>query len=125
MFLCQVSVNFNLTSFHFDYILLMKKTLYDIPVNEKLIWDYDWKEEDYKTERFFKWYLARVLTYGTAYDLQHIPFEIIKKYLPELNIPRRVAKFWFKYFNMKEDYKYGNLEQLAKKYSSDNRENKS
>ncbi|MEO0122441.1 MAG: hypothetical protein ABIL69_00325 [candidate division WOR-3 bacterium] len=47
-----------------------KKTLYGIPVNENLIWDYDWSEEEYKTEKFFKWYLARVLSNGTAKDLK-------------------------------------------------------
>jgi len=29
----------------------MKKTLYYIPVNEGLIWDYEWKEENYKIKR--------------------------------------------------------------------------
>ena len=97
---------------------MAKKTLYDIPVNENLIWDYDFKESDYKTERFFKWYLARVLSYGTAYDIRYIKPHIIKKYLPELNLPRRIAKFWFNYLNLKENYKYGNPERLTKKYSS-------
>ena len=83
---------------------MAKKTLYDIPVNENLIWDYDFKESDYKTERFFKWYLARVLSYGTAYDIRYIKPHIIKKYLPELNLPRRIAKFWFNYLNLKENY---------------------
>jgi len=30
-----------------------KETLYGIPVNEELIWDYEWKEEDYKTRNSF------------------------------------------------------------------------
>ena len=73
----------------------MKKTLYDIPVNEDLIWDYEWKKEEYKTEKFFKWYLARVLTYGTAKDLRHIDFKIIKKYLDDLiGVPKRIKEFW-------------------------------
>uniref|UniRef100_A0A7C4TI24 Uncharacterized protein n=1 Tax=candidate division WOR-3 bacterium TaxID=2052148 RepID=A0A7C4TI24_UNCW3 len=92
-----------------------KKTLYGIPVNENLIGDYDWSEEEYKTGKFFKWYLARVLSNGTAKDLKNIDFKIIKKYLKELNIPRRIARFWFHYFDIKEEYKYGNIEQLAKK----------
>ncbi len=91
-----------------------RKTLYGIPVNENLIWDYDWPEEEYKTENFFKWYLARVLSNGTAKDLKNIDFDIIKKYLKELNIPRQIARFWFHYFGIKEEYKYGNIERLAK-----------
>lgn len=90
-------------------------TLYNIPVNENLIWDYDWEKEDYKTEKFFKWYLARVLSNGTAKDLRRINFEIIKKYLKKLNIPRRIARFWFHYFDIKEKYEYGDIDRIAKR----------
>ncbi len=72
---------------------MKRKTLYDIPVNKDLIWDYEWKEEEYRTEKFLKWYLARVLTYGTAKDLQYIDFEIIKEYLSRLNIPSHIYEF--------------------------------
>ncbi len=72
-----------------------KKTLYGIPVNEKLIWDYDWSEQEYKTEKFFKWYLARVLSNGTAEDLKNIDFTLINKYLGNIiGIPRFVRSFW-------------------------------
>lgn len=72
-----------------------KKTLYGIPVNEKLIWDYDWSEQEYKTEKFFKWYLAQVLSNGTAEDLKNIDFTLIKKYLGNIiGIPRFVRSFW-------------------------------
>lgn len=75
-----------------------KKTLYGIPVNEKLIWDYDWSEQEYKTEKFFKWYLARVLSNGTAKDLRDIDFKIIKKYLSQLiGVPRFIKNFWHWY----------------------------
>lgn len=87
-----------------------KKTLYGIPVNEKLIWDYDWSEQEYKTEKFFKWYLARVLSNGTAEDLKNIDFTLLKKYLGKLNIARRIARFWFHYLEINEKYKYGNIE---------------
>ncbi len=96
----------------------MKKTLYDIPVNPALIWDYDWKEEDYKTERFFKWYLARVLSNGTAKELKHIDFKIIAKYLKELNLPREIAKLWFRYLGVNEEYKYGNIDRISKRVNS-------
>jgi len=78
-----------------EYNLDMKMTLYNIPVNEKLIWDYEWKDEDYKTDRFFKWYLARVLSYGSKEDIRNIEFSIIKKYLDVLiGVPGRVKEFW-------------------------------
>jgi hypothetical protein len=95
----------------------MKYTLYNIPVNEALIWDYDWKEEDYKTERFFKWYLARVLSNGTAKELKYIDFKLIQKYIKELNIPRRIARFWFHYLGINEGYKYGNIDRISKKFN--------
>jgi hypothetical protein len=91
----------------------VKKTLYGIPVNENLLWDYDWSEKEYKTEGFFKWYLARVLSNGTAKDITNIDYEIVKKYLRELNIARRLARFWFHFFGINEEYKYGNIERFA------------
>ena len=91
-------------------IAVTKYTLYSIPVNEALIWDYEWKEEDYRTERFFKWYLARVLSNGTAKELKDIDFKIIGKYLKQLNISRAIAKFWFRYLGIREEYEYGNIE---------------
>lgn len=82
----------------------MKKTLYDIPVNEDLIWDYEWKEEEYRTEKFFKWYLARVLTYGTAREISQIDFKIVAKYIDELiGVPRRIKEFW-KWYLKKAGY---------------------
>lgn len=89
---------------------MRKYTLHRIPVNEALIWDYHWKEEDYKTERFLKWYLARVLSNGTAKDLKYVDFNIIAKYLKELNISRKIAKFWFYYLGIPEEYIYGNID---------------
>lgn len=88
-------------------------TLFGIPVNKNLLWDYQWSEEDYKTEKFFRWYLARVLSNGTAKELKDIDFNVIKKYLGELNISRKIARFWFHYFKMPEEYKYGNIERTA------------
>ena len=82
----------------------VKKTLYDIPVNEDLIWDYEWKEEDYRTEKFFKWYLARVLSCGTAKEISEIDWKIIAEYLDSLvGVPERVREFW-KWFLEKAGY---------------------
>lgn len=76
----------------------MAATLYNIPINEKLIWDYQFESHDYQTERFFKWYLARVLDHGTSRDVAQIPFKIIAKYLNSLRISRDVKAFWEWYF---------------------------
>jgi hypothetical protein len=90
-----------------------KKTLYGIPVNKNLLWDYDWSAREYGTEKFFKWYLTRVLSNGTAKDINSIDYDIIKKYLKELNLARRLARFWFHYLGINEEYKYGNIERFA------------
>ncbi|MFQ6084454.1 MAG: hypothetical protein ACE5WD_14010 [Candidatus Aminicenantia bacterium] len=71
-------------------------------INKSLIWDYDF-EGKYETEEFKKWYLARVLTRGTAKDIREIGFDIIKEYLPFLNLPRKVREFWVWYFILEEN----------------------
>jgi hypothetical protein len=76
----------------------MLKKQYNIPVNEKSIQDYKFEFEDYRTERFFKWYLARVLDRGTSRDVSQIPFKIIAKYLNSLRISRDIRAFWEWYF---------------------------
>jgi hypothetical protein len=70
-------------------------TLHGILVNRRLLWDCAWPDADYKSEDFFKWYLARVLANGTADDLRAIDFKIIKRYLDALiGIPGFVREFW-------------------------------
>ena len=75
----------------------MVKTFYDIPVNPKLMWDYSFSEEEFQTEAFFKWYLARVLNQGNRKDLRGISFSLIERYLPTLNISANTRRFWERY----------------------------
>lgn len=70
-----------------------------LKINRTLIWDYDF-EGKYETEEFKKWYLARVLSRGAASDIREIGFETIRNYLPVLNVPRRIRKFWEWYFSL-------------------------
>ncbi len=77
----------------------MAPTLFNIPVIEKLIWDYRFESQDFQTQRFFKWYLARVLDQGTSRDIAQIPIEIIAKYLNGIRISRDVRAFWEWYFH--------------------------
>lgn len=73
----------------------MKK---ELTINKNLIWDYDF-EGKYDTEEFKKWYIARVLSRGTAKDIREIELETIRKYLPSLNLPERIKKFWDWWFD--------------------------
>lgn len=81
------------------------QTLHNIPVNENLLWDYDFSPEEIKSEAFLRWYLGRVLSHGTAKDLQSIDFKLIKKYLPTLSVPRKVLDFWNWYFSLERQPK--------------------
>ena len=49
----------------------------NIPINEKLVWDYDIPENAQQDEAFLRWYLARVLTRGSADDLRAIGIKTI------------------------------------------------
>ncbi|MEW6607227.1 MAG: hypothetical protein AB1414_07190 [bacterium] len=70
----------------------------EFSINKNLIWDYDF-EGKYDTEEFKKWYLARVLTRGSAQDIRLIGLEMIRKYLPSLNLPEKIRKFWSWWFD--------------------------
>jgi len=65
-----------------------------VKVNKALLWDYDWKPEEYQSERFIRWYLGRVLSYGTDADVREIDPATVAKYLPVLELPRSVRRFW-------------------------------
>lgn len=73
-----------------------------ILVNPNLVWDYEIPVEEEQSESFRKWYLARVLSRGNAKDLREVGFETIYKYLPSLNLPTRIRKFWVWYFDLPE-----------------------
>ena len=80
------------------YCTKMIKTIHNVPVNPELIWDYSFSDEEFQTETFFKWYLARVLNQGNRHDLRGISFALIEHYLPMLNISNTTRRFWERYF---------------------------
>jgi len=73
-----------------------------IKVNKKLIWDYDFSEDEYSTEEFKCWYIARVLMRGGIYDVRNLGIDTIREYLPKLHLPERIRKFWEWYFSETE-----------------------
>ncbi len=75
------------------------KTLYEIQVNPALLWDYEFRQEEFRTEDFFVWYLGRQLDNGTFDEVRAIPHEVIAKYLDRLRICRRVREFWKWFLN--------------------------
>lgn len=86
-----------------------------IPINEKLIWDYDIPPDAQENEAFREWYIGRVLMRGTDKDLRAIGFETIHRYLPRLTLPKRIREFWEWYFNLPDVVnRYGNLDSVPK-----------
>jgi len=73
-----------------------------IPVNSSLVWDYEIPPEENQTDSFRRWYLSRVLARGSRDDLQTIGLETIYIFLPHLNLPPAIRRFWEWYFNLPE-----------------------
>ena len=63
-----------------------------LPINEKLVWDYDIPDDAQENEAFLRWYVTRVLSRGGDADLRAIGFQTIHDYLPELNLPREIRE---------------------------------
>ena len=85
-----------------------------IPINEKLVWDYDIPDDAQENEAFREWYVTRVLTNGTAADIRAIGFSTIHDYLPHLFLPREIREFWQWYFGQPHVRKrYGDLDPVS------------
>ena len=67
-------------------------------INRNLIWDYDIPPPSRRDAYFTRWYIARVLMRGGPKDLRAIGQKTIRDYLPVLDIPARIRKFWEWYF---------------------------
>lgn len=80
----------------------MENTFYGIKINKGLLWDYEFKGEEYKTKDFFIWYVSRVLNNGNSNDLKTIPLNIIKQNLQDLNLSKKIRDFW-EWFFQEED----------------------
>ncbi|GIK56800.1 MAG: hypothetical protein HND44_08330 [Chloroflexi bacterium] len=85
-----------------------------IPINEKLVWDYDIPPDAQTNEAFREWYVKRVLTHGTADDIRAIGLETIHAYLPHLYLPQDIREFWDWYFSQPHaKQRYGNFDPLS------------
>lgn len=92
------------------------KTLYNIDVNPGLLWDHYFSPEEYMTENFFAFYLARVLESGTVSEVRTISPAIIAQYLARLNLSGRVRKFWEWYLSPQKDHR-GNSHSIPDRSS--------
>jgi hypothetical protein len=79
---------------------MSRRTLYNIEIDEKLLWDRKIDTEETQSRSFFKWYLARVLNYGNMENIRKIPLRIIRQYFHSLNLSRETQKFWARYLKI-------------------------
>jgi hypothetical protein len=84
-----------------------------IPINEKLIWDYDIPADAQENEAFRRWYVVRVLSHGTADDVRALGLATIHDYLPHIFLPKEIGEFWQWYFNQAHvRERYGDLDSV-------------
>lgn len=84
-----------------------------IPLNKKLIWDYDIPADAQENEAFRRWYVTRVLSHGTADDVRSLGLATIHDYLPHIFLPKDIEEFWRWYFNQPQvRERYGNLDPV-------------
>jgi hypothetical protein len=87
-----------------------------MPINEKLVWDYDIPPDAQTNEAFREWYVKRVLTHGTAADIRTIGLKTIHHYFPRLYLPSDIREFWLWYFEqpvVKE--RYGSIDAVSER----------
>jgi hypothetical protein len=60
-----------------------------------------WSKREIDLENPFQkeWYIKQVLLYGKSEDIRNIDWNEIKAFLPHLNLPPDIKKFWEDYFN--------------------------
>jgi len=85
-----------------------------LPIRERLVWDYDIPADAQENETFRHWYVARVLTNGTAQDIQQIGFRTIHDTLPFIHLPKEIHQFWIWFFSLSENRrKYGDIDPVS------------
>jgi hypothetical protein len=67
-------------------------------INPNLIWDYTIPEARRQDEAFRRWYVGRVLQRGGVQDIRSLGVSVIRRYLPQVSVPKRIRAFWKWYF---------------------------
>lgn len=92
------------------------------PFNKKLVWDYDIPANAAENKDFRRWYLSRVLTRGTSADLRDIGLANIYVYLPVLQLPLTIRRFWEWYFALPHVVnRYGHIDRPSKEATATDR----
>lgn len=93
-----------------------------LPINERLLWDYDIPADAQENEGFRRLYVTRVLSRGTDADLRAIGFKTIHHYLPRIYLPIEIREFWDWYFSRPEVFKrYGAFDTVPAEISNGSR----
>ena len=84
-------------------------------INERLIWDYEFTEQDRQGNYFRDWYVARVLSRGTMADIRNVGLQTIHDRLSHIFLPKKIRIFWEWYFSLPEvQICYGRLDAPPK-----------
>ena len=87
-----------------------------LPINKRLVWDYDIPADAQENEEFRRWYVTRVLTHGTSHDLKQTGLQTIHNYFPHIHLPREIREFWQWYFAQPSSReRYGNLDPFPER----------
>jgi len=90
-------------------------------INSNLIWDYQFNPEDYETDAFKEWYIARVLRRGSMSDIREVGLENIYRYLPAITIPLQIREFWEWFFSLPDiKVKYEHIDRKPTKHIQHN-----
>ena len=63
-----------------------------------IVWYADLEKLDLKDPWLKKWWIQQVLIHGRFEDISRINFAEIKKILPNLRLPKKIASLWEDYF---------------------------
>lgn len=84
-------------------------------INERLLWDYSFSEEERQKEPFRRWYVNRVLTRGGIHDIQGIGLKAIHDLFPALHLPPKIRRFWEWFFSLPDTQsRYGHFNAAPK-----------
>ena len=87
-------------------------------INRRLIWDYEFPPKSLESDSFKKWYLARVLSSGSAQDIRDAGgSEAVRRYFRQLHLPLETERLWSWYLEIPGPRAelYGHLNAFSKR----------
>ena len=87
-------------------------------INPRLLWDYHFSAKDFESPAFKRWYLARVLSEGSAQDIRDAGgVEEVRRHFRDLHLPLETERLWSWYLGIsgtRSEF-YGHLNAFSKR----------